>query len=290
MPDFVVLNELSLPLSDHNWQDQITTYKDAVSHLRDNGLGNVRVATHFKDLPHFTETKSLRAFLGGITDRDWNTKIKSLFVNHANFYQSPLIMETEPLELEELTINSEYYYKEESHCGGLACADIWNTLAISFSTAPHWTDNHITLSKAFVEDNKETIEINVPNLCSFDQAVVHAEFIQTLSSTSTPSSVEEMLQFSDSQTESYPFKLVYETAALSDLTKIYSSFDTAFIYKLYEVVKSVKSNPDEGIGKPERLKHIPGSSSRRLVGKHRFVYKIVDENVVSISACLGHYE
>ncbi len=48
--------------------------------------------------------------------------------------------------------------------------------------------------------------------------------------------------------------------------------------------------PNEGIGKPEQLKHgLHGYWSRRITDEHRLVYKVVDDQV-RIAACRFHYE
>jgi toxin YoeB len=48
-------------------------------------------------------------------------------------------------------------------------------------------------------------------------------------------------------------------------------------------------NGNEGIGKPEPLKHgFRGYWSRRITTEHRLVYKIVDDEV-RLAACRYHY-
>ena len=47
---------------------------------------------------------------------------------------------------------------------------------------------------------------------------------------------------------------------------------------------------NEGIGKPEPLKHgFHGYWSRRITDEHRLVYKIVEDEI-RIAACRYHYE
>ncbi len=51
-----------------------------------------------------------------------------------------------------------------------------------------------------------------------------------------------------------------------------------------------RRNPFEGIGKPEPLKeNLSGFWSRRIDGEHRIVYA-VENDVVVIIACRGHYK
>ena len=50
-------------------------------------------------------------------------------------------------EIEEELISPVYLYNSEHSFGGLACADYWNTLALSFNSAPEWNTNYIGLIK-----------------------------------------------------------------------------------------------------------------------------------------------
>jgi toxin YoeB len=48
--------------------------------------------------------------------------------------------------------------------------------------------------------------------------------------------------------------------------------------------------PNEGIGKPEALKHgLHGYWSRRISDEHRLIYKVVDDEI-RVAACRYHYE
>jgi toxin YoeB len=54
--------------------------------------------------------------------------------------------------------------------------------------------------------------------------------------------------------------------------------------------RRLQRNGNEGIGKPEPLKHgFQGYWSRRLTDEHRLVYKIIDDQI-RIAACRYHYE
>ena len=56
------------------------------------------------------------------------------------------------------------------------------------------------------------------------------------------------------------------------------------------LIQDVAHNGNEGIGKPEPLKHaFQGYWSRRITDEHRLVYKIIDDEV-RLAACRYHYE
>lgn len=60
--------------------------------------------------------------------------------------------------------------------------------------------------------------------------------------------------------------------------------------RINQLVQDVIRNGNEGIGKPEPLKHgFQGYWSRRINDEHRLVYKVLDDEV-RIAACRYHYE
>ena len=66
--------------------------------------------------------------------------------------------------------------------------------------------------------------------------------------------------------------------------------DKRLIKKINILIKDIKRNGNEGIGKAEALKHeLSGYWSRRITDKHRFIYKLT-ENEVIIIACANHYK
>lgn len=65
--------------------------------------------------------------------------------------------------------------------------------------------------------------------------------------------------------------------------------DKKKLKKIKELLRDITSNPFEGIGKPEALKHkYAGFWSRRIDEEHRLIFKIDDE--VQIVKCRFHYE
>ena len=70
----------------------------------------------------------------------------------------------------------------------------------------------------------------------------------------------------------------------------WQSKDKKVIKKINEIIKDIQRNGNEGIGKAEALKHeLSGYWSRRITDKHRFIYKLT-ENEVIIIACTNHYK
>ena len=60
-------------------------------------------------------------------------------------------------------------------------------------------------------------------------------------------------------------------------------------HKLWTLVFDIAKHPFEGLGKPEALKGtLSGSWSRRIDEKHRLVYR-VEEDIIYLLSCYGHY-
>lgn len=65
--------------------------------------------------------------------------------------------------------------------------------------------------------------------------------------------------------------------------------DRRIVRRINELLKDIDRNGNEGIGKPEALKHdFRGYWSRRITQEHRLVYRIADDEV-RIAACRYHY-
>jgi toxin YoeB len=65
--------------------------------------------------------------------------------------------------------------------------------------------------------------------------------------------------------------------------------DKKVIKKINTLLKDIKRDFFNGIGKPEPLKHeLQGCWSRRITDEHRLVYEITDYSIVIIS-CRYHY-
>ena len=65
--------------------------------------------------------------------------------------------------------------------------------------------------------------------------------------------------------------------------------DKKTLKRINKLVKATKSNPFQGIGKPEPLKeNLSGFWSRRIDDTNRLVYA-VDDNYLTIISCRFHY-
>jgi toxin YoeB len=69
----------------------------------------------------------------------------------------------------------------------------------------------------------------------------------------------------------------------------WQSEDKKTIKKINSLIKDIKRDFFNGLGKPELLKHeLSGCWSRRITDEHRLVYEVTDYSIVIIS-CKYHY-
>lgn len=65
--------------------------------------------------------------------------------------------------------------------------------------------------------------------------------------------------------------------------------DRRVLRRANTLLRDIARNGNEGVGKPEALKHnFAGFWSRRVTDEHRLVYKVVGDEV-RIAACRYHY-
>ena len=66
--------------------------------------------------------------------------------------------------------------------------------------------------------------------------------------------------------------------------------DRKILRRINELIRDIRRDPFDGIGKPEPLKeNLSGFWSRRIDDRHRLIYA-VEEAAVIIISCRGHYE
>lgn len=66
--------------------------------------------------------------------------------------------------------------------------------------------------------------------------------------------------------------------------------DRKLLKKVNDLLKDIERNGNEGLGKPEPLRHeLEGLWSRRISPEHRLIYKFDEENIY-ILKCKTHYD
>jgi toxin YoeB len=83
-------------------------------------------------------------------------------------------------------------------------------------------------------------------------------------------------------------KLIFSDNAWEDYL-YWQKTDKKILRRINNLIKDIKRNPFEGIGKPEPLKHaLSGYWSRRIDDEHRIVYK-TSSNAILIAELRYHY-
>lgn len=83
-------------------------------------------------------------------------------------------------------------------------------------------------------------------------------------------------------------KLIFAEKAWEDYL-YWQKTDKQILKRINTLIKEIKREPFEGIGKPEPLKHaLSGYWSRRINDEHRIVYKIQEDSLL-IAQLRYHY-
>lgn len=84
-------------------------------------------------------------------------------------------------------------------------------------------------------------------------------------------------------------KLIFSEHAWNDYL-YWQQTDRKILKRINELIRDIRRNPCEGIGKPEPLKHaLSGYWSRRINDEHRLVYRIVGDAIL-IAQVRYHYD
>ncbi|AIY01096.1 Txe/YoeB family addiction module toxin [Arthrobacter sp. PAMC 25486] len=84
-------------------------------------------------------------------------------------------------------------------------------------------------------------------------------------------------------------KLVWDEQAWAEYVD-WQRDDKRVLKRINELLKDIARNGNDGIGKPEPLKHgFSGYWSRRITDEHRLVYKATGDEI-RIAQCRYHYE
>lgn len=83
-------------------------------------------------------------------------------------------------------------------------------------------------------------------------------------------------------------KIVFAEEAWEDYL-YWQKTDKKILKRINRLIKEIMRSPDEGIGKPEKLRYsFSGYSSRRINEEHRIVYKVTD-NTLYLVQLRYHY-
>jgi len=181
MVRFAVFNDYSLPfLSDENINEKFIEFFKLLAEINNKGLSTLRVSKDFKNYIIF-KSVNFQQFLGKQSDLDFQRKIRSFLANNTILIDSPLIKENEN-EAQDMIYSCEYIYKNKPTESGLACCDIWNTVAVSFNSDNQWNADNIILKKNNISNNSEIIvdDISIKHCSKIEHLTSHQVFFNAL--------------------------------------------------------------------------------------------------------------
>ncbi|MEM9271469.1 MAG: Txe/YoeB family addiction module toxin [Cyanobacteria bacterium P01_F01_bin.143] len=82
--------------------------------------------------------------------------------------------------------------------------------------------------------------------------------------------------------------VIFDTQFRDDL-RWWAKKDRKICDRVLDLVEATIADPIKGIGKPEKLKYLPGSRwSRRITQEHRLVYQVSNDKLIFLQ-CRYHY-
>jgi toxin YoeB len=85
-------------------------------------------------------------------------------------------------------------------------------------------------------------------------------------------------------------KIIFYNEAAFNTFYDWTVVDRKISKKISALIKDIGRTPYDGLGKPEALKNeLSGWYSRHITDEHRLVYKVEDD-MIEILSCKGHYE
>ncbi len=169
MVNFSVFNELSLPLTD---EKQFKDFFEVLTDLKSCGLDKIRMDKKFTEYPEILPNTPFEKLLGQITNRDKQNRLKGFIKDSIATIESPLIKDEE-IENNTQEIENEYLFDDKQTFGGLACCDVWNTIAVSFCSSSKWCKDTVVLQK-----NKKNI--NIRHASNSSHLFTHKQFFKEI--------------------------------------------------------------------------------------------------------------
>jgi hypothetical protein len=229
MVNFSVFNELSLPMQDIR---EFEIFFKVLNRLRELGMEKIRMDKNFTQYPEILSNITFQQLLGQITDRTQQRRLKSFVNNSISVIETPLIKEDEK-EQEELLIN-EYFYNSKSNDGGLACSDIWNTIAISFSSDEQWNKDSIKLQKHTI--TSDIIDVDIRHTSKIDHLDTHQDFFQDLEEEKRLNITQD--NFWEKRERYFPKKIVFCKEVEEQIKKI----DKDIFYQAINILRDIETD------------------------------------------------
>jgi len=229
MVNFSIFNELSLPLRDIR---EFESFFQLLTELKVFGLEKIRMDKEFHLYPQILPDKSFQQLIGEIS-RDKKRRLLRFIQNGITVIESPLIQEDEK-EYEQL-LENEYFYQNKSTIGGLACTDIWNSIAISFNSHEDWNGHSIFLQKQTLVDDKE-IDISIRHSSDIEHLKEHKDFFQELEKEKKLGITKD--NFWDKKDEFFPNNIVF----CDEVEKQINNLDKSIFQQAINILRDIETD------------------------------------------------
>ncbi|MCL4432500.1 MAG: hypothetical protein M1300_09280 [Epsilonproteobacteria bacterium] len=146
MVNFSVFNELSLPFENNlNIEDEFVNFFKLLKTLESKNLNKIRLDKSFREYD-IIQNVNFQQFMGQSTNSTFTDRLREFLSNQVIKLESPLIKEDEEEAYDTIT-SHDYLFEDSPTIGGLACADIWNTIAVSFNSHIKWNQDSISIQR-----------------------------------------------------------------------------------------------------------------------------------------------
>lgn len=162
MVNFVVFNELSLPLTN---KSLFSEFLKILEKLKEKKLNKIRMEKEFVKYPEILPDTCFSKFFNDL-NKEEQTRIRSFINNNICLIETPLIYDIpeEYNEFDDITSN-KYFFEGIENIGGLASGYVWNTVVISFNSNSKWNVSQIKIKK-----NSDDVEVkHISTLKDFDK-------------------------------------------------------------------------------------------------------------------------
>lgn len=172
MVKFSVFNELSLPFENElDIENEFIVFFKLLKDLEKKQLKKIRFEKTFKEYD-IVKNINFQQFMGQCKSSTFKDRLREFLTNQIIKIESPLINDDEIDSLRE-RIEPQYIFEAQSTFGGLACADIWGTVAISFQSDDKWKNS-------LVELYKDSTEISIKHISESTHIQMHKDFFDML--------------------------------------------------------------------------------------------------------------
>lgn len=237
MVDLVTFNELSLPFKKYdNLDEQFKSFFLLLDKLKENNLKKLRTIENFKNYK-VTENLSFQQYFNQIRDKEFQRKVISFMNSGFVTIDSPLIKDEDFLQ-QDMILENQYFYDEQINATGLACADIWNTLLISFNSSQKWDTPFINLQKETISlhDTIQSSKIIIKHSSKIEHLENHKVFFEEIEKENQLSINPD--SFYENRTELFKNKIIL----CSEIKEQIKSLDIRVFRKVLSLLRDIDTN------------------------------------------------